>query len=133
MLYDGSCPLCAREVRFLRSLRRASSVRFTDIASPSVDPAALRGRPLDALLAEMHCVDMRSGQVLTRVPAFRALYAALLGVDVLWFTQFWPISAAASAAYGWVAANKHRLAPFLAAPEPPPGGSQLRELGGGLK
>ena len=119
MLYDGSCPLCVREVSFLRGLRGAPRVRFTDVASPSFDPALVVGPPGHpqpvlqgrlALLESLHVVDLRSGAVHTRVPAFRMLYRTLFGIDILAWTRFWPWAGLADRAYGVVAAHKHRLA-----------------------
>ena len=133
MLFDSSCPLCAREVRFLRSLRRSHLVRFTDICDPSFSATAL-GKPLDTLLSEMHVKDLRSGVLHTRVDAFRVLYRTLFNVDVLFFTRFWPLSAIADAAYGVIAANKHRVAGLFAEGAPADaarGGEKGRSKGEG--
>ena len=34
LLFDGGCPLCQREVSFLRSRDRLSKILFVDINSP---------------------------------------------------------------------------------------------------
>ena len=48
VLYDGECPLCVREIRFLER-RDGGRLRleFEDIASPSFDPSKY-GRDLDS-------------------------------------------------------------------------------------
>jgi len=41
ILYDGDCPLCSREIRFLeRRDRGRGRVQFEDIAALSFDPGA---------------------------------------------------------------------------------------------
>jgi predicted DCC family thiol-disulfide oxidoreductase YuxK len=40
VLYDGDCPLCSREIRFLEKRDRGRGrIQFEDIAEPSFDPA----------------------------------------------------------------------------------------------
>jgi predicted DCC family thiol-disulfide oxidoreductase YuxK len=53
MFHDGDCPLCNREVAFLRKLDRTGKIKFTDIAAPDFDPAAY-GKDLGTLTAEIH-------------------------------------------------------------------------------
>ena len=39
ILYDGGCPLCLREVRFLQGRdRQAQRLAFVDIDAPTYDP-----------------------------------------------------------------------------------------------
>ena len=111
MLYDGSCPLCVREVAWLAGLRRAGRVQFTDVtASSFTPPAGSPPRTMEQLLNELHVFEPATLEMHVRVPAFRRLYHALFGVDVLFLTQFWPLSAAADSAYSFIARHKHRLA-----------------------
>jgi predicted DCC family thiol-disulfide oxidoreductase YuxK len=114
MLYDGSCPLCVREVAFLRRLRRADRVVFTDICAPSFS-AEPYGRSVAQLTDEMHVYEPATMKLHVRVPAFRVLYRVLVGVDVLAFTAFWPMSLISDVGYGFIARHKHRLA-WLFAP-----------------
>lgn len=116
MLYDGGCPVCAREVSFLRTLERAPRVNFVDIAKPGFDPLPFTPKPLSALLGEMHVHDAATGVMHTRVDAFRRLYDAL-GYRFLEFTRVWPFSAASEAAYTFIARHKHRLAFLFRQPE----------------
>ena len=109
MLYDGACPICAREVAFLKTLARAPQVCFTDLSAPGFSPAPYTAKPLEALQGEMHVYNAATGAMHTRVDAFRVLYAAL-GYNVLGFTRHWPFSALADGAYTFIAAHKHRLA-----------------------
>ncbi len=38
MFYDGACPMCSREVRFLKSKNKAGTLAFEDTTSPEFDP-----------------------------------------------------------------------------------------------
>jgi hypothetical protein len=106
--------MCAREVAFLRTLKHAPRVNFTDITAPAFSPLPYTDKPLAALLDEMHVHDAATGVMHTRVDAFRKLYGTL-GYPFLEFTRAWPFSAAAEAAYTFIARHKHRLA-FLFPP-----------------
>ena len=109
MLYDGSCPMCAREVAFLKTLQRAPHVCFADISAPGFSPAPYTAKPLEALQAEMNVHDAATGTMHTRVDAFRKLYSTL-GYNFLGFTRHWPFSVVADGAYTFLAAHKHRIA-----------------------
>lgn len=115
-LYDGSCPLCAREIAFLRTFARAPScVSFVDVSDASFHDAAFfaaqRLPPVarEKLLDEMHVVDVRAGVVNARVPAFHTLYSAL-GYSVLAFTARPPWDGIADRVYEFIRLNKHRVA-----------------------
>jgi predicted DCC family thiol-disulfide oxidoreductase YuxK len=53
LFYDGACPLCAREVAFIRKLDRRRKIALTDIAAPDFDPAPL-GKEFAILMARIH-------------------------------------------------------------------------------
>ncbi|GAA4023125.1 DUF393 domain-containing protein [Sphingomonas swuensis] len=70
--YDGSCPLCVREIALMRRLDRAGRIRFTDVAKDG--PADC---PIDrsALLARFHA---REGdRLLSGAEAFAAMWRAI--------------------------------------------------------
>jgi predicted DCC family thiol-disulfide oxidoreductase YuxK len=71
--FDGACPLCAREVAFLRRLDRAGRIRFTDIAAPGFDPLAA-GIGWGDLMDRIHA-RLADGTVVEGVEVFRRLYA----------------------------------------------------------
>lgn len=73
-LFDGSCPLCTKEIALLRTMKNAGSVVFTDVSLPTFVPPP-GCPPRAALMKEMHV--LQGGVVHARVPAFRALYTAL--------------------------------------------------------
>jgi predicted DCC family thiol-disulfide oxidoreductase YuxK len=79
VLYDGSCPLCRREIavyRDLQPLQPASPVSFADISNAAVPLPA--GTTREQLLARFH-VQGPDGQLLSGAQAFLALWAALPG------------------------------------------------------
>lgn len=73
--YDGACPMCSREIAWLRRLDRAGRIRFTDIAAPGFDPATT-GLPMPSLMARIHG-RLPDGTPIDGVEVFRRLYAAV--------------------------------------------------------
>lgn len=78
VFYDGSCPLCRREIEVYRGLEARAPVCFADVSDPALAPDALAGRPREALLARFH-VRAADGRLLDGAAAFLALWAALPG------------------------------------------------------
>lgn len=74
--YDGGCPLCRREIDFMRRLDAARAITFLNVASDEVghDDAAC---PLDRaqLLARFHASE--DGQLLSGAAAFAAMWRAI--------------------------------------------------------
>jgi len=107
ILYDGDCPLCAREIRMLRRLdggRRR--IAFEDIAAPGHD-AAVYGLDHATLMARIHAV-LPDGQVIEGVEVFRRAYTAV-GWGALVAPTRWPlIRNLADAAYAVFARNRLR-------------------------
>jgi predicted DCC family thiol-disulfide oxidoreductase YuxK len=69
--YDGSCPLCTREISLMRKLDKAHAITFIDIISNGnycpVDRATL--------LARFHAEE--DGQLLSGAAAFAAMWRAI--------------------------------------------------------
>jgi predicted DCC family thiol-disulfide oxidoreductase YuxK len=74
VFYDGACPLCRREVAFLRKLDCRGRIRFTDLAA--ADFALPAGRSIEELMAEIHG-RLPDGTWITGVEVFRRLYGAV--------------------------------------------------------
>jgi len=105
--YDGACPLCTREVAFVRRRDHARRIRFTDITAPDFDAAAL-GTTHEALMARMHG-RLPDGTLIEGVEVFRRMYAAI-GWRWLVAVSRWPIvRTLADRVYALFARNRLRL------------------------
>lgn len=108
VLFDGECPLCAREIAMLRRLDRGRGrIGFDDIAAPGFDAGRYGARP-DALMARIHGA-LPDGRLLEGMEVFRRAYAAVgLGWALAWTR--WPVlRPLADAGYRWFARNRLRL------------------------
>jgi predicted DCC family thiol-disulfide oxidoreductase YuxK len=108
LLYDGECPLCAREIAGLRRLDRGRGrLRFVDIAAPGFD-ASRYGRTRAELMARIHGA-LPDGRLVEGMEVFRRAYAAV-GLGWLLAPTRWPgLRRVADAAYRWFARNRLRL------------------------
>ncbi|MFO0749349.1 MAG: DUF393 domain-containing protein [Myxococcota bacterium] len=75
VFYDGACPLCMKEIGFLRRRDRKGRVRFTDIAAPDFDEASL-GLSWDDFMARIHG-RLPDGRWVEGVEVFRRVYGAV--------------------------------------------------------
>lgn len=78
LLFDGECPLCVKEVNFLkdRSSQYDDSLGFVDIASPDYDSSSNADIPYDVAMGRIHAIDS-DGRVVTGVKVFRDAYDAV--------------------------------------------------------
>jgi len=77
VLFDGECPLCVREVNFLRAKDNGRGrLDLVDIASPAYDPGVNRGIDFVTAMGTIHGIK-KDGTVLTGVPVFDAAYSAV--------------------------------------------------------
>jgi len=94
ILYDGGCPLCLREVRFLERRDRARNadqpqLAFVDIDDPGYSPDAWGGIHYRAAMGRIHAL-ADDGAVLRDVAVFRRAYA-LIGLGWLYAPTRWPL------------------------------------------
>ena len=76
LFYDGLCPVCAREIRFMRRLDRSRGrVGFEDIASATFIPGRY-GLTMSDVIGSMHAV-RDDGSIIKGMQVFREAYAAL--------------------------------------------------------
>ena len=76
VLYDGSCPLCQREMSVYRGLQPNTPVCFADVSDTTL--ALPSGTTREQLMARFH-VRGSDGRLLSGAPAFLELWAALPG------------------------------------------------------
>jgi predicted DCC family thiol-disulfide oxidoreductase YuxK len=106
LLYDGACPLCARELAMLRRRDRRGALGAVDIAAPGFDPSVY-GLDRERVMARMHGV-LPDGTVVEGMEVFRRAYAAV-GLGWLLAPSRWPLLGPLfDAAYGWFARNRLR-------------------------
>ncbi len=104
LLYDGACPFCRREVRWLERRDRrlhgpAPRLAFVDIDRPDYDPSAHGGVTYRQAMGRIHAV-AADGSVLRDLAVFRAAYR-LIGLGWLYAPTDWPlVGSLAGALYG---------------------------------
>lgn len=104
LLYDGGCPLCLREVTFLRSRDQqrhpdGAQLAFVDIDASDYNPDAHGGISYREAMGRIHAIQA-DGTVLRDVEVFRAAYR-LIGLGWLYAPSGWPgIRQLADVAYG---------------------------------
>jgi predicted DCC family thiol-disulfide oxidoreductase YuxK len=87
VLYDGECPFCRLEARWLGSLNRAGRLAIEDIAAPGFDPARY-GSTLPELMGTLHGV-FPDGRQTRGVETFCQAYRAL-GLGWVLAPTGWP-------------------------------------------
>ena len=100
LLYDGECPLCVREVNFLRKRDAGRGlVAFVDIASVDYNPEENGGVDFETAMGRIHAV-LKDGTVIKNVEVFRRVYETL-GMGWVYAATKWPvIGAVVDALYG---------------------------------
>jgi predicted DCC family thiol-disulfide oxidoreductase YuxK len=113
LLFDGGCPLCVREVRFLERRDRDHNggqprLAFVDIDDPTYDPAAHAGISYAEAMGRIHAL-AADGTVLRDVAVFRRAYE-LIGLGWLYAPTRWPLlGPLANALYRFWASARLRL------------------------
>ena len=107
VFYDGACPLCAREIDFLRRKNGKGRIRFTDIADESFDPVQYEGRTLEDFMSRIQGRS-RDGSWIEGVEVFRRLYAAAGFGWLVSFTRIPGISHILDTGYRVFARNRLR-------------------------
>jgi len=94
ILYDGACPLCLREVSFLRQRDDrlhpdVPRLAFVDIDDPAYDPGAWGGISYGQAMGRIHALTA-DGSVVRDVEVFRQAYA-LVGLGWIYGPSRWPL------------------------------------------
>jgi predicted DCC family thiol-disulfide oxidoreductase YuxK len=90
LLYDGECPLCLREVNFLRRKDAGRGlVKFVDITDDAYNPSENGGIEFADAMGRIHAV-LPDGKVIQNIEVFRQIYA-ILGIGWLYAPTQWPI------------------------------------------
>lgn len=107
VFYDGGCPLCLREINFLKRWDRHGKIKFTDIDAPDFRPE-LYGKTYDELMAKI-CGRLPDGTWITGVEVFRRLYSAIGFGPLVMLTRLPIISQIMDLGYIIFAKNRLRL------------------------
>ena len=89
LLYDGGCPLCVREVKFLRKRDQSGAICFVDVDSLDYEPALHQNISYQQAMARIHAI-RSDGTVIKDVAVFRAAYE-LIGLGWLYAPTAWPL------------------------------------------
>ena len=89
LLFDGACPLCLREVKFLRSRDTHKNIIFVDIDSPNYQPDTYSGISYKDAMSRIHAIN-ESGEILQDVAVFREAYR-LIGLGWIYAPTNWPV------------------------------------------
>ncbi len=107
VFFDGACPLCVREVNFLRRRDKKQRIRFVDLAAADFDRSAV-GVAWDVLMERIHG-RLPDGTFVVGVEVFRRLYT-IVGYRWLVAVTRWPgIVQLLDLCYRWFAKNRLRL------------------------
>ena len=104
LLYDGACPLCRREARFLQRRNRNGRLAFENIASRGFDPSVY-GTTSEELMRVIHGV-FPDGRIVKKMAVFREAYRAV-GLGWVLAPTGWPgLRWLADRGYEWFARNR---------------------------
>lgn len=106
VFFDSACPLCHREISFLRWMDRKNQVLFTDIAAADFQPQNY-GKTMEELMAEIHG-RLPDGSWVLGVEVFRRIYSAIGFRWLVWPTRAPGIRHALDWSYKIFAANRLR-------------------------
>ena len=100
LLYDGDCPLCVREVNFLKTKDAGRGlVSFVDIAEDNYNPVEHAGIDFETAMGRIHGV-LPDGTIVQNVEVFRRTYE-ILGIGWIYaITRIPAIEYLANLLYG---------------------------------
>ena len=104
VFYDGDCPLCRREIEFLRRRDRGGRIRFTNISATTFEASAY-GKTQDEFMERIHGL-LPDGFWVAGVEVFRRLYDAIGFRPLVFLTRLPLISHALDFGYRVFAANR---------------------------
>ena len=111
LLYDGACPICRREVEWLKRRDRSGNLQLEDISARGFHPARY-GLTHESVNGMLHGI-RHDGVVVRGMEAVREAYRS---VGLGWLTAATRLPGlkwAADQLYGWFARNRTTLGRFL--------------------
>jgi predicted DCC family thiol-disulfide oxidoreductase YuxK len=90
LLFDGACPLCVREVNFLkRKDDDRGLIKFVDIAAEDYNPANNANIDFETAMGRIHAV-LPNGEIVQNVEVFRQIYD-ILGIGWIYTVTKLPV------------------------------------------
>lgn len=115
LLYDGACPFCMAEVRWLEKRDRGGMLALEDIAAPGFDPGRY-GLDQKTVEGKIHAI-LPDGSVVTGMEVFRRIYGAV-GLGWLLAPTGWPVLRPLfDLGYKWFARHRVRLGNLFGRPD----------------
>ncbi|XP_038061813.1 uncharacterized protein At5g50100, chloroplastic-like [Patiria miniata] len=90
VLYDGDCPLCMQEIKFVQYMnKKKDTLELVNIASPDYNPEENNRISYETAMGVMHVIGPNQ-QVYTKVDAVYEMYSAL---GLRWIVAYmrWPL------------------------------------------
>jgi predicted DCC family thiol-disulfide oxidoreductase YuxK len=108
--FDGSCPLCRREIALYQGLQSLRPIRWVDVSGPFQCDSGLT---CEVAMRRFHVRDAQ-GHLVSGAQAFSVLWRCFAGWRVLgWLTAVPPVSLLAEAAYRLFLPLRPRLQDWL--------------------
>lgn len=90
LLYDGECPLCVREVNFLRKKDAGRGlIAFVDIADENYSAEDNQGIDFETAMGRIHAI-LADGTVIKNLDVFWRVYD-VLGMGWIYAPTRWPV------------------------------------------
>lgn len=107
LFHDGHCPLCRREVAWLRRHPARDRLALVDIRDAAFEASAW-GLTFETLMGRLHLRDAQ-GRWFVGMEASRALYAVLGHRRLVWWSCLPGVAGVLEAGYGLFARHRERL------------------------
>lgn len=111
LFHDGHCPLCQREVAWLKRHPRREAVVLVDIQADGFDAQPL-GSDFSAMMGKLHVSDAEE-RWYVGMDASRALYAVLGYRRLVWLSCLPGVAGVMDIGYRWFARHRVRLGQLL--------------------
>lgn len=107
VFFDGACPICDREIAFMKRLDRRRQLVFCDFSAQEYDAASSGFAAAD--LASVIHARWADGNVITGVEVFRAMWEAVGLGFLARLSRLSLVEPLVLKAYAWFARNRLRL------------------------
>ncbi len=109
--FDGACPVCSREMRYLKKRDKKNLISFVDINTSDFNPQEYN-RSHDDFMKQIHA-RLPDGEIVTGMEVFRQAYKRIGHAWLLFPTKLPVIKQIADYAYAVFARNRMKISKFL--------------------